>query len=95
MKPPAVFSAGLLILLAILMCSHLLMLHTGLRECDDLFMVQLEQVKRLAKAGEEQVTILPLNDECNNIEDDFAKTAAQYLAVILAILGGQHLGGPG
>jgi hypothetical protein len=76
------------------MISHLWMLHAGVRECDDLFRVQLEQLKRRAKTEKDQVNILPLNSECSNVEDDFTKTAEQYLAVILAVLGGQHLGDP-
>jgi hypothetical protein len=93
-KPAVAFSAGLLSLLAMLMASHLWMLQVGLRECDDLFRVQLEQVKRLSKVQAKQGNIEPLNPECTNIEDEFHRTAELYLAVILAILGGQHLGDP-
>jgi hypothetical protein len=81
----------LLALLAGLMGSHLWMLHVGVRECDELFRVQLEQTRRLSGKSDKQVTILPLNSECNGVEDDYAAVASQYIAVLLALLGGSGM----
>lgn len=88
MNRPAWFVAILLLMLAVLMASHLRLLHVGIEECDRMFQVQLEQLKRLAKEREQQVTILPQNSECNSLEADYEQVASQYIGVILALLGG-------
>lgn len=88
MNRPAWFVAILLAMLAVLMASHLRLLHVGIEECDRLFQVQLEQLQRLARQQQQQVTIRPENSECSDLEADYEKVANQYIGVILALLGG-------
>jgi hypothetical protein len=90
---PAWFIAALLSMLAMLMGSHLWMLRVGVDECDELARISFAQARRLAAKSDKQVTVLPLNSECNNIEDDYSKVADKYLSVILALLGGAGVAG--
>jgi hypothetical protein len=90
---PAWFIAALLSMLAGLMGSHLWMLRVGVRECDELFRVQLEQQRRLAAKGNKQANIIPANSECSNVEADYSEVADKYLSVILALLGGAGVAG--
>jgi hypothetical protein len=80
-------------MLAGLMGSHLWMLRVGVDECDELARISFAQARRLAAKSDKQVTVLPLNSECNNIEDDYSKVADKYLSVILALLGGASVAG--
>jgi hypothetical protein len=90
---PAWFIAALLSMLAMLMGSHLWMLRVGVDECDELARISFEQARRLAAKSDKQVTVLPLNSECSNIEEDYSKVADKYLSVILALLGGAGVAG--
>jgi hypothetical protein len=88
MSRPAWFVATLLLMLLMLMTAHLYVIRVGIRECDEYAQVLIEQAKRLAKDQAAQVKIEANNTECNNIEDDFSKLAAQYISLVLALLGG-------
>lgn len=70
------------------MTAHLYVIHVGLQECDAYAKVLIDQAARVAKEQKEQVKIEAVNVECNNIEDDFTKLSAQYISLILALLGG-------
>lgn len=88
MNTPAWVVASLLSLISVMMTSHLYLLHVGIDECDKLFDVQLEQARRLAKIQKEQVTIIPQNPECTELEEEYSNVADQYMEVFLALLGG-------
>jgi hypothetical protein len=88
MNHPTWFVAFLLMMLAALMGVHLYSLSVGVKECDDYAQILFEQARRVAEIQNDQVKIVANNTECNSVEDDFNRAAAQYLSLILALLGG-------
>ena len=85
---PAWFAAALLGVFAAIVATHLAVMVVGLMECHQYARILLEQAERRAATTTEQVQVVPNNVECSDIEETFGKLAGQYIAVILALLGG-------
>lgn len=80
--------AALLGMIGVLMVAHIALIWVSVRECDEYARIVLDQARRLAETTDTEPVIAAVNDECTNIEETFADVVAQYLAVILALLGG-------
>lgn len=82
------FVAVLLAMLGFLMASHLGLLWLGAAECDEQARILFDHQRTQMEAGEAPTPVRAENAECNALESDFADAAAQYIAVILALLSG-------
>ena len=82
--------AFLLGLLALLMVSHLSLLWYGAWLCGSHAQIVIHHVEESLAKREDPVLHITddENPECSAVEKDFSETAAQYIAVILALLGG-------
>lgn len=87
-QQPAWFTAALLAVFAAIVATHLAIMVVGLMECHQYARILLEQAERRAATSTEQVMVVSNNAECSEIEETFGKLAGQYMAVILALLGG-------
>ena len=87
---------SLLAMLATVMGFHLVLLQTGLNECDAYQRILLERLKAADLGGEEAIAIRKeLADylsgkttECGEAEEVYSQAADKYLAVIISLMTG-------
>lgn len=89
------FTAVLLLLLSVLMTGHLVLLGTGVRQCDAYEKILLQRLN-VSKLGSPEAVLIRKElqeylsgrtTECAAAEEDYASAADKYIAVILALLG--------
>lgn len=95
----SIYLAILLTMLAGLMASHLLLLHTGLRECDAYQRILLERLK-VSKIGSADAIAIRKEvaeylsgktSECAELESVYQEASDKYVSVILALLTGSGI----
>jgi hypothetical protein len=96
MKGHHIYVSALLGMLAAVMAFHIILLHTGLRECDAYEAVLIERLKvvkvgtpeALALRKELQEYLTGKTTECAQAEEVFADASDKYTAIILSLLTG-------
>jgi hypothetical protein len=97
--------AALLVMLAMLMGGHLLLLHTGLRECDEFHRTLVDRLAKTPVGSEAARALIKdwqayldgQQSECAQQEETYSDAADKYIAVIISLLSGAGmlLGHPG
>jgi hypothetical protein len=96
MKASQVYVGLLLGMLSALVVFHLILLNTGLRQCDDYQRILIERLRRVTVGSPEALAIrkelqeyfIGKTTECAQAEETFQSASDKYVATLLALLTG-------
>jgi hypothetical protein len=78
-------------MLAFLMVTHIGLMWVGISQCDEYAAIFFESVRKAHEIGQ-PIPSLPVIEECTDVEDEYTRVAAQYISLILALIGGAATG---